>query len=103
MLDESVLSQILARALRRGGELADVFCERRTSLAYRLQDGQIHDGSIGVALGVGIRVVTGESAGYAYSDDLSLEALLEAADAASLIARTSSDGGARETPLPKAS
>jgi len=97
MLDESVLSQILARALRRGGELADVFCERRTSLAYRLQDGQIHDGSIGVALGVGIRVVTGESAGYAYSDDLSLEALLEAADAASLIARTSSESTSRET------
>ncbi|HZZ00916.1 MAG TPA: metallopeptidase TldD-related protein [Candidatus Baltobacteraceae bacterium] len=97
MLDESVLSQILNRALRRGGELADVFCERRGSLAYRLQDGQIHDGSIGVALGVGIRVVTGESAGYAYSDDLSLEALLEAADAASLIARTSGEGGARET------
>jgi TldD protein len=101
MLDESVLSQILGRALRRGGELADVFCERRSSLAFRLQDGQIHDGSIGVALGVGVRVVTGESAGYAYSDDLSLEALLEAADAASLIARSSSEGGAREA-LPAA-
>lgn len=96
MLDESVLSQILSRALRRGGELADVFCERRSSLSYRLQDGRIHDGSIGVALGVGIRVVIGESAGYAYSDDLSLEALLEAADAASLIARTAGDSGASE-------
>lgn len=97
MLDESVLSQILGRALSRGGELADVFCERRSSLAYRLQDGHIHDGSIGVALGVGVRVVTGESAGYAYSDDLSLEALLETADAASLIARTSAGGGVRAT------
>ncbi len=96
MLDESVLSRILGRALRRGGELADIFCERRSSLTFRLQDGQIHDGSIGVAIGVGIRVVTGESAGYAYSDDLSLDALLEAADAASLIARSSGDGGLRD-------
>lgn len=98
-----MLSQILGRALRRGGELADVFCERRHSLTFRLQDGQIHDGSIGVAEGVGIRVVIGESAGYAYSDDLSLEALLEAADAASLIARTSGDGGARDALPSKAS
>ena len=96
MLDESVLSQILGRALRRGGELADVFCERRSSLTFRLQEGQIHDGSIGVAAGVGIRVVIGESAGYAYSDDLSLEALLEAAEAASLIARTGGDEGTHD-------
>ena len=58
------------------GEFADVFCERRKTVAYRLQDGRIHDATYGVTLGVGIRVVAGESAGYAYSDDLSLDALL---------------------------
>jgi TldD protein len=87
MLDESVLTRLLSRALRRGGDFADVFCERRRSVSYRLQDGRIHDGSLGVSLGVGIRVVSGEAAGYAYSDDLSIEALLEAADAASLVVR----------------
>jgi TldD protein len=92
MLDESTLSRVIAQALRRGGEFADVFCERRSSVAYRLQDGRIHDGSYGATLGVGIRVIVGESAGYAYSDDLSIEALLEAADAASRIARLSAEG-----------
>jgi TldD protein len=87
MLDESMLSRLIDRALRRGGEFADVFCERRSSQSFRLQDARIHEAGCGIALGVGIRVVVGESAGYAYSDDMSPEALMQAADAASLIAR----------------
>ncbi len=87
MLDYDILTKLLGRALRYGGDYADVFCERRRSYAFRLQDQHIHDGTTSVVQGVGIRVVTGESAGYAYSDDLSLEALLRAAEAASLIAR----------------
>jgi TldD protein len=87
--DEALLAQLLRRALRHGGEFADIFCEKRRTLSYRLQDGRIHDASYGVTLGVGIRVVVGESAGYACSDDLSTDALLQAADAASLIARSS--------------
>ncbi|HXO17171.1 MAG TPA: DNA gyrase modulator, partial [Candidatus Dormibacteraeota bacterium] len=92
MLDQAFISRLLGRALRHGGEFADVFCERRHSLSYRLQDGRIHDASYGVTLGVGIRVVVGESAGYACSDDLSEQAMLDAADAASLIARSGPAG-----------
>ena len=99
MLDEATLSRLIGRALQNGGEFADVFCERRKTLAYRLQDGRIHDATYGVTLGVGIRVVAGESAGYAYSDDLSLAALLEAAEAASLIARAAPAGEVRVAPL----
>jgi TldD protein len=88
MLDEALFSRLIRRALQHGGEFADVFCERRRTLSYRLQDGRIHDASYGVTLGVGVRVVIGESAGYACSDDLSEAALLEAAAAASLLART---------------
>jgi len=92
MLEPALLSRLLSRALQRGGDFADVFCERRKTLSYRLQDGRIHDASYGITLGVGVRVVVGESAGYAYSDDLSARALLEAADAASLISRNASNG-----------
>jgi TldD protein len=88
MLDQSLLSRLIARALARGGDFADVYCERRAVTSYRLQDGHIHDATIGLSQGVGIRVIDGESAGYAYSDDLDVDALLEAADAASLISRT---------------
>jgi TldD protein len=99
VFDESLLSQLLDRALQRGGDYADVFCERRRTVTYRLQDGRIHDSSYGVTLGVGIRVVVGESAGFACSDDLSPAALLEAADSASLIARTAPSGKAGATDL----
>ena len=87
LLSDAELSRVIARALRHGGEFADVFCERRWSQSLRLQDGRIHEASCGVVLGVGIRVISGESAGYAYSDDLRLDALLQAAETASLIAR----------------
>lgn len=99
MVDEALLAQLVSRALRYGGEFADVFCERRRTVAYRLQDGRIHDASYGVTLGVGIRVVAGESAGYACSDDLSPQALTEAADAASLIARGLPSQSARSVDL----
>lgn len=87
MLDDDTLARLLSRALRFGGDYADVFCERRNALSYRLQEGRIHESGLSLTQGVGIRVIVGESAGYAYSDDLSLESLLRAADAASLIAR----------------
>jgi TldD protein len=95
MLDTATFDRLLARALRFGGDYADIFCERRSTYAFRLQDGRIHEGTTGVTQGVGIRVVVGEAAGYAYADDLSLEKLLEAAEAASLIARSLPGGEAR--------
>jgi TldD protein len=99
VFDEALLSKLVARALAHGGDFADVFCERRRMLSYRLQDGRIHDASYGVTLGVGIRVVAGESAGYASSDDLSPNALTEAADAASLIARAGTGDQTRSIDL----
>jgi TldD protein len=99
LFDEALLGKLLSRALRNGGDFADVFCERRRALSYRLQDGRIHDASYGMTLGVGIRVVVGESAGYAASDDLSLDALMQAADAAALIARSSPNGETRAIDL----
>jgi TldD protein len=92
LIDEALLRKLLDRALQRGGDYADVFCERRRAVTYRLQDGRIHDASYGVTLGVGIRVQSGEAAGFACSDDLSERALMEAAASASLIARDGQAG-----------
>jgi TldD protein len=86
-LDSSVLGRVLSRALRRGGDFADVFFENRLTQTFRLQDGQIREASSTVLRGAGVRVVAGQRAGYAYSDDLDEAALLRAAEAASLIVR----------------
>jgi TldD protein len=92
-LDSSVLARVLSRALRRGGDFADVFFENRLTQTFRLQDGQIKEASSNVLRGAGVRVVVGQRAGYAYSDDLDEAALVRAAEAASLIAR---DGGEQD-------
>jgi len=93
MLDRDTIERLLAAALARGGDYADVFCERRRVTSFRLQSGRIHESGLSISSGVGIRVVVGESAGYGYSDDLAPASLLRAAEAASLIAR--GGGGAR--------
>jgi len=94
-LDHDLLARLLARALRRGGDYADVFVEHRTAQTFRLQDGRIHEAGLSVVRGAGVRVIAGERAGYAHSDDLSPGALLHAADVASLIAHD----GARGEPV----
>ncbi|HZZ65127.1 MAG TPA: metallopeptidase TldD-related protein [Candidatus Baltobacteraceae bacterium] len=86
------MERLLAAALERGGDYADVFCERRLATSFRLQSGQIHESGVSVAQGVGIRVIVGESAGYAHSDDLSYESLQRAARIASLIAHDANAG-----------
>jgi len=85
--DPSLLQKTLAAALERGGVYADVFVEHRISQSIRLQDSKMHEASVGVTSGAGVRVVEGDRQGYAYTDDLSEAALLDAACVASLIAR----------------
>jgi TldD protein len=92
MLEKQTVERLLSAALERGGDYADIFCERRLSTSFRLQSGHIHESGLSITQGVGIRVIVGESAGYAYSDDLSVEALLRAARIAALIARNHSNG-----------
>ena len=85
-LDAAAFEKILTHALG-AGEYADAFYERRINRSFRLQDGKIHEAGLVVSRGVGIRALSGECTGYAYSDDLSEEALLNAARVAALIAR----------------
>ena len=89
--DTDTLSRLLGIALSSGGSYADIFCERRVANSFRLQESRIHEAGINVNVGVGIRVIVEDRAGYGYSDDLSFEALERAARVAALIA---SDGRA---------
>ena len=89
-VDVATLAAVLTRALG-AGDYADAFYERRVARSFRLQDGRIHEAGLTVTQGVGIRVISGDQAGYAYCDDLRREVLLETARVASLIAKS---GGA---------
>jgi len=85
-IDDVVLERVLDSALSRGGSFADVFFEHRLGATVGLEDGQVNRASSRVALGAGIRVVVGDQTGFAFSEDLSLEALLKAARTAAAVA-----------------
>ncbi len=94
MIDTPVLERVLSEALRHGGEFAEVFAEDRSSSGASLDDGRVEELSSGRERGAGIRVVSGETTGYAHTSDLTENGLLRAANAASAVAR---GGGASQT------
>lgn len=80
-LDLDLLRATLARALRRGGDFAEVFVEDRDGLTLRLEDGRLEHVSGGRDCGAGVRLLRGEHTYYAYTDELGEAALAAAADA----------------------
>src|SRR5690349_22891904 len=88
----------LSEALSRGGDYTDLYFEYRINHSIVLEEQIIKSATKGVNLGVGVRVISGEKTGYAYSDDLNRENILKAARAAAFIANSSSAGGTLEVP-----
>src|SRR6201996_4025640 len=85
-LTERLLERCLGEALSAGGEFADLYFEAVTSTSLGMDEGIIKTAAQGISVGCGIRVLSGERTGYAYTDDLSPERLLKAARTAALIA-----------------
>ncbi len=83
------LERLLALALRRGGDFADLYLEHQRSSSLLLEEGIIRTASAGISCGLGVRVTSGERTGYAYTDDLSTEAMARAAETAAHIASDS--------------
>ncbi len=98
MIDEAVMQRVLGQALRTGGDFAEVFAEDRRNALARLDDGRVEELTSGRERGAGIRVVVGETTGFAHTADLSEPGLLAAADAAAAAAR-SGGGGVHQTAL----
>jgi TldD protein len=80
------MERLLSLALERGGEFADLYFEHHRTSSLLLEEGIIRTASAGVTCGLGVRVVSGERTGYAYTDDLSPEAMARAARTAAHIA-----------------
>jgi len=92
MLDPDLLTDVLRTARRRGGDVAEVFVEERSSTAVRLDDGTIEELTTGLDRGAGVRVMQGTSYGYAFSNRLDPASLHEAAEAASAALRGDAPG-----------
>ncbi|HEX5640917.1 MAG TPA: TldD/PmbA family protein [Thermoleophilia bacterium] len=79
--DTALLRATMERALRRGGDFAEVFVEDRETLGLRLEDGRIEQTSGGRETGAAVRLLSGERTYYAYSDAVDEAGLTAAADA----------------------
>jgi TldD protein len=92
VIETDVIERVLSSALRTGGEFAEVFVEDKRSSSAVLDDGKIEELTSGRDRGAGIRVVRGETTGFAHTADLSEAGLAAAAEAAAAAAR-GGDGG----------
>ena len=85
-ITERLLERCLGEALSAGGDYADLYFESVTATALGVDEQIVKSASQGTSAGCGIRVLSGERTGYAYTDNLSPERLLHAAHTAALIA-----------------
>lgn len=92
-IDASLAQRVLSAALDTGGDYADLFFERRAHSTLALDDGRLRDARQSIDLGCGVRVLCGDATGYAYTEDLSAEALVRAARTAASIARSGASPG----------
>jgi len=91
-LSQNILERLLSIALQRGGEFAEVYAEYAITNAVELEENKLRLAQTGIIQGVGIRVISGEKTGYAYSDSFSFDHLKRTAQTASYIAENNKAG-----------
>ncbi len=80
------LNRYLNEALSHGGDFADLYFEYVSSTSVGLEESIVKSATQGITVGCGVRVISGEKTGYAYSDDLAPEKIVAAARTAAHIA-----------------
>ena len=86
-LDEAQLQRVLAIIFEHRTDYADLYFQYSRSESFSLEEGIVKSGSFDIEQGVGVRAIVGDKTAFAYSDDISLESLTEAAISARSIAR----------------
>ncbi|MBT2748528.1 MULTISPECIES: metalloprotease TldD [unclassified Lysobacter] len=92
-LDASGLERSFGTLLGPGIDFGDLYFQHSRRESWSVEDGIVKDGSHSIEQGVGVRAISGEKTGFAYSDEINSEALLGAAKSARAIAR---DGNAQQ-------
>src|ERR1700677_4586005 len=89
-MTESALERILGAALERKADYADLYFEYRSAEGLSLEDSIVNRTSKSLSHGVGVRVCAEDRTGYAYSDEVTVDRMRLAAEAARAIADQSS-------------
>jgi TldD protein len=91
-LEMSALDRALSEAMSRQLDYADLYFQLTRYETWTVEDGIVKEGVHSIDQGIGVRAISGERTGFAYSDQLDEAALLDAVDAARGIARSNGDG-----------
>lgn len=91
-MEETQLEGVLGKIMGHSIDHADLYFETSRFESWSLEDGIVKDGGYSIERGVGVRAVSGEKTGFAYSDEIYLPALTEAALSARAIAKSGQQG-----------
>ncbi|TMB95258.1 MAG: metalloprotease TldD, partial [Chloroflexi bacterium] len=83
----------MGRVKVRDVDYADLYFEHTVDESISMEESLVKRASKGVSQGVGVRATAGEKTGYAYSDEITLRQLEQAADTARYIARSPAGSG----------
>ncbi len=87
-LETAKLARVFGSLLSRRLDYADLYFQYSRSESWSLEEGIVKSGSFSIDQGVGVRAIAGEKTAFAYSDEISLPALEDAAKATRAIARS---------------
>ena len=96
------LGKVLGGIMGRAVDSADLYFQTSRTEAWSLEDGIVREGSHSIEQGVGVRAMSGEKTGFAYSDEILLPALEQASIAARAIARAGQQGAVQAWSRPTA-
>jgi TldD protein len=96
VVDAPLVRRLLAAALSRGGDYADLYFEYRAAADFTYEDERVKSVGRGITLGLGARVQKGDATGYAYCEQLDPDAMERAARTAAAIAASG------QSPAPEA-
>jgi len=91
-MDEAQLEGVLGKIMAHRIDYADLYFETSRFESWSLEDGIVKEGGYSIERGVGVRAISGEKTGFAYSDEIFLPALTEAALSARAIAKSGQQG-----------
>ena len=92
LVEPDVIARVLAKGRSTGAEFSEIYVEDKRSTSAGLDDGKVEQVTSGRDRGAGIRVIAGDTTGFAHTSDLSERGLLAAAEAAALAAKQGGGG-----------
>ena len=101
-LDTQAIQGVLSNIMSHQVDYADLYFQYSRSESWGLEEGQVKSGAFAIDQGVGVRAVSGEKTAFAYSDDINLAALQQAAKATKAIGSIGGDQTASSIITPEA-